>query len=103
MIEPGILWQVGWGAVAALVGGWLVVSFLPAGRAKALLARLTAVAMYVAFLCLFTTGFVRAEGMVGTIGFGFLVGLFLAGLLVSIWKGARELLGGDGSGEHAVH
>ncbi|MBW2241999.1 MAG: hypothetical protein JRH01_08420 [Deltaproteobacteria bacterium] len=103
MIDTGILWQVGWGAAAALVLGWLVVSFLPRGRAKALVARLTAVAMYVAFLCLFGTGFLRAEGTIGTIGFGFLVGLFAAGLLVSVWKGTRELLGGDESGEHAVH
>lgn len=103
MIDTGILWQVGLGAAAALVVGWLVVSFLPSGRTKALLARLTAVAMYVAFLCLFATGLLRAEGMVGTIGFGFLVGMFSAGLLVSLWKGARELAGGDKSGEHAVH
>lgn len=103
MMDTETLWQVGMGAVAALVAGWLVVSFLPSGRPKALLARLTAVAMYVAFLCLFTTGLLRAEGTAGTIGFGFMVGLFSAGMLVSLWKGARELFGSDESGEHAVH
>lgn len=55
MIDSGILWNVGWGAVGALVVGWLVVSFLPAGRGKALLARLSAAAMYVALLSLFST------------------------------------------------
>ena len=103
MIDTGILFQVGVGAAGALVAGWLVVSFLPSGRAKALFARLTAVAMYVAFLCLFTTGLLGAEGTAGRIGFGFLVGLFSAGMLVSLWKGARELVGGGESGEHAVH
>ncbi|MCP3987306.1 MAG: hypothetical protein GY723_23205 [bacterium] len=103
MIDTGVLWQVGWGAVSLVVVGWCVVSFLPGGRAKALLARATAAAMYVAFLCLFTTGFVRAEGTVGTIGFGFLVGLFSAGLLVSLWKGIGEIFGGGVGGEHAVH
>ncbi len=103
MIDSSILWNVGWSAVAAMVLGWLVVSFVPAGRGKALLARLTAIAMYVAFLCLFTAGFQRTESTVGTLGFGFLVGLFAAGFLVSLWKGVQELAGGASAGEHAAH
>ena len=96
MIDTGILWNVGWGAVGVLVVGWIVVSFLPQGRGKAILARLSALAMYTAFLALFTAGFQRAESMVGTIGFGFLVAFFATGLLVTLWKGAREVAGGSG-------
>ena len=54
LVDVAILKMVGFPALGALVLGWLVVSFLPAGRAQRLTARLAAAAMYLALVCLFT-------------------------------------------------
>ncbi|MAE93208.1 MAG: hypothetical protein CL910_00970 [Deltaproteobacteria bacterium] len=99
MIPGEILFKVGWGAVGVLVVAWLVVSF-SRGALRDRLARLATVAMYTALVCLFTSGLQGAEGWLGRGGFGFLVVLFGAGLLVSLWKLLRT---GAAGGEHAAH
>ncbi len=86
MIDSAVLWNLGWGAVAALVIAWLIVSFLAEGPLRHRLARFATVSMYVALLCLFVSGLQGAESLVGRAGFGFLSFIFGAGFLVSLWK-----------------
>ena len=54
VVDVAILKMVGFSALALLVLGWLVVSFLPPGRARRLDARFAAIAMYLALVCFFT-------------------------------------------------
>lgn len=99
MIPGEFLFPVGWGAVGVLVAAWLLVSF-SSGALRDRLARLATVAMYTALLCLFTSGFQGAESGLGRSGFGFLMALFGAGLLTSLWKLLRPA---PSSAEHAAH
>jgi len=97
----------GYSAVAVVVVGWLVVSFLPAGAGRTRAAWLAATAMYVAFLSLFSSLLLRAreaDSLAGTLGFGFLSALFGAGLLVALVRTIRSLAGpAGGSAYHAAH
>ncbi len=90
MIDTDILWSVGWGSVGLVLLAWLAVSFVSAPSWRERLARLGAIGLYGALLCLFLSGFQGAESRAGRIGFGFLVALFSAGLLVSLWKLLRR-------------
>ena len=45
--------MIGWGAVALLVAGWLIVSFSPPGPRRAIVEWLSASAMYLALSMLF--------------------------------------------------
>jgi len=97
----------GFSAVAVLVVGWLAVSFLPAGAARTRMAWLSATAMYVAFSSLFSSLLMRAreaDSLPGTLGFGFLTALFVAGLVVALVRTLRAFASSAGtSSEHAAH
>ena len=106
MIDVAILKIVGWSAVAALVVGWLAVSFLGQGRPRSVLARWASFFMYLALACLFT-GLTQnawaADRIALLIPFGFLWLIFLAGLVVSAVKGVGELRGGGAGDASATH
>ena len=76
---------VGFGAMAVLVCGWLVVSFSRPGPLRTVVEWLSACAMYVALLMLFTNLMLRAQANENTfalVAFGFLCLLFGTGLLI---------------------
>jgi len=90
---------VGWSGVAVLVVCWLWVSFSKPGPRQERIAWIGTVAMYVAFGCLFTSLFLRAQGATswpGMIGFGFLMVFFGAGLVVATARLLRVLVGRAG-------
>jgi hypothetical protein len=85
---------VGYGAVAALVVGWLVVSFSPPSPRRTLLEWLSASALYLALLMLFTNLSLRAREDGSTfvlVAFLFLCALFGGGLLVSLYNALTSL------------
>jgi hypothetical protein len=106
-VELSPLAIVGWSAVALVVACWLAVSFAAPGRLRLRAGWLGAVAMYVAFGCLFLSLFLRAranESLAGTIGFGFLLAFFTAGFVVATHRLLRALAGkGAGKVESATH
>jgi hypothetical protein len=92
---------VGFGAVAALVVCWLLAAFAAPGRLRDRSAWLGAVAMYVAFGCLFLSLFLRAranDSLAGTLGFGFLLLFFGAGLVLAVHRLVRAF-GGESAGK----
>ena len=96
-----LLRPVGYTAVGAVVLGWLVVSFLPRGRPRSVLEWLSTIALYVALASLFTHLVARAHAAgnwLALVAFGFLLVVFLGGLLVSITMMVRELTGTGGAG-----
>ena len=108
VIDVAILKLIGFTAVGALVVAWLAVSFTEDARRRSLLARLGALLLYVALTCLFVhlvsenweKGRIRARRD----PFGFLLGVFIAGLLsVTVVKGARELAGTGPGVDSATH
>ena len=95
---------VGYGAVAVLVIGWLVVSFSEPSPRRALLEWASASAMYVALLSLFVTLALRAHADGSTfvlVAFLFLCVLFGGGLLVSLYNTATALRA-PGKGAHGA-
>lgn len=87
-MEINPLALVGYGAVAVLVIGWLVVSFSAPSPRRALLEWVSADAMYVALLMLFVNLALRAHAngsVVVLIAFLFLCILFGGGLIVSLY------------------
>lgn len=105
---PGLspLEIAGIAAVAALVAGWLAVSFLPPGPARVRTAWLSATALYVALASLFVGLFLRArEGgsLAGTLAFGFLMGVFLAGVVLAAIRTAGSFRSRRAGGAHATH
>jgi O-antigen ligase len=96
VIDVAVLKIVGFACVALLVIAWLAVSFLAPGKARSRLAWVAATCMFLALLCFFVNLFqiaLRAESTVGMIAFGFLMALFIAGLVVSAVKTAGEFIG----------
>jgi hypothetical protein len=97
---------VGFSAVGLVVAGWLVVSFSRPGPARVRAAWLSATALYLALGTLFTSLFVRARqggSLAGTIVFGFLMAVFVAGLVLAAVRSGgafTKRLGKDG---HATH
>jgi len=106
-VELSPLATVGWSAVAVVVACWLTVSFAAPGPAKLRAGWLGAVAMYVAFGCLFLSLFLRARGgdsLAGMIGFGFLLAFFSVGFLLASQRLLRALAGKTtGKVESATH
>lgn len=98
---------VGWSAVAVVIACWLSVSFSAPGRIRLRAGWLGAVAMYVAFGCLFLSLFLRARGndsLAGTIGFGFLLAFFSVGFVLATHRLLRALAGKSaGKVESATH
>lgn len=87
---------VGYAAVAALVVGWLAVSFSAPGPRRETLEWLSATALYVALLCLFVNLGLRARAADSTAAFYafvFLCLFFGGGLLVSAYNAVRSLRG----------
>ena len=81
-----ILTPIGWGAVAAVVAGWLAVSFLPAGRPRAVLESLSATGLFAALLALFANlvdDAVREQSRIRTAAFGILLALFSCSFVLS--------------------
>ena len=107
MVDVALLKIVGFSAVALVVVGWLAVSFMaPRGRGQDLVARFATLAFYVALSCLFTNlsqGAWAKGQMALLIPFGFLWLVFLAGVVVSLWKWVGALRGGGAGGVHATH
>ena len=88
---------VGFGAVAALVVGWLVVSFTRPGPRRAVIEWLSATALYVALVSLFSSLAHDAwtqGGTVALVAFGFLTLLFGAGAAVCLVNTLLSLRGG---------
>jgi len=104
--DVAILKAVGFTAAGALVLGWLVVSFLPAGRTQRLAARLSAGAMYLALACLFThltqENWEKGRAIL-FVPFGFLLGVFVAGFFLTLVKWVRELGSAGESAASATH
>jgi hypothetical protein len=91
---------VGFAAVAVLVACWLTAAFVAPGPRRDRAAWLGATAMYVAFGCLFLSLFLRAranDSLPGTLGFGFLLAFFTAGLGVALHRLLRAFAGGGTS------
>ena len=106
MVDVAILKAVGFTAAGALVLGWLVVSFLPAGRPQRLAARLSAAAMYLALVCLFTQltqeNWEKGRAIL-FVPFGFLLGVFVSGFFLTLVKWVRELGSAGESAASATH
>jgi len=97
---------VGWTAVGLLVLGWLVVSFSAPSRSRTVIEWLTATAMYVALLSLFTAGFRRglaADSTLMLVGFGFLCFMFGGGLLVALYRTFAAARGAEDHIESATN
>ena len=97
---------VGATALVAVIIGWLVVSFLPEGRGRALLGRLSSAALYLALASLFTNltqNAWAADRWMLWIPFGFLWLVFIVGFCLSLIKWIGELRGGGGASAHATH
>jgi hypothetical protein len=93
---------IGWGAVAVLVVGWLVVSFSGPGPRRAIIEWVSATAMYLALCMLFSNLILRAwngGNHFALVAFGFLGLMFGMGLCVSLYNTLRVVRGGGPSGE----
>lgn len=106
-METAVLLKVvGWGAVALLVVGWLVVSFSEAGPRRTAVERWSATLLFTALLCLFVSLLLRAwtnGSTPGLAAFGFLVALFTTSWVVSLVKAIRATGGGpEGASGHDV-
>ncbi len=88
--------MIGWGAVAVLVVGWLVISFSEQGPRRAVIEWLSASAMYLALTMLFTNLIMRSwtsGNRLGLVAFGFLGVMFVSGLGVSLYHALRAARG----------
>ncbi len=97
---------VGIAAVSILAIGWLVVSFARSDTVQSRVAWIATCALYLALAVLFTNLSRRAweaENYVVLAAFGFLLGVFASGFLVSLVKTAGAFARGRASGSHATH
>jgi hypothetical protein len=98
---------VGWSAVAVVVACWLTVSFVAPGATRLRAGWLGASAMYVAFICLFLSMYLRMRGndsLAGMIGAGFLLAFFSVGFVLAALRTLRALAGKvAGKVESATH
>jgi hypothetical protein len=95
-VELSPLATVGWSAVAVVVACWLTVSFTAPGPLRLRAGWLGACAMYVAFLCLFGSLFLRtraADNLFGMLGSGFLLVFFSFGFVLAAGRTLRALAG----------
>lgn len=105
-VDVAILKIVGFGSVALLVLGWLIVSFQKEGAGRARLSRLSSAFLYLALVSLFTNltqDAWEAGRWALVVPFGFLLGVFVSGFAVSVVKFIGQLTGGQGEGAHATH
>ena len=105
-VDVAILKIVGFGSVALLVLGWLIVSFLKEGAWRARLSRLSSAFHYLALVSLFTNltqEAWEAGRWVLVVPFGFLLCVFVSGFGVSVVKFIGQLVGGQGESAHAIH
>jgi len=96
-----VLRPVGFTAAGLVVLGWLVVSFLPRGRARSVLEWASTIALYVALASLFANLVARAHAAgnwLAVVAFGLLLVIFVGGLCVSLAMMVRELTGTGGAG-----
>jgi len=103
VIDVSVLKIVGFSSLSLLVIGWLVVSFLAAGKARSRVAWVAATCMFLALLCLFTNLFqeaFHAESMLGMIAFGFLGAIFTGGVVVSTFKTVGQFIGRDSASQY---
>lgn len=106
MPELSALQIVGIIGAASLVIAWLAVSFQRPGSARARTAWVGTTSMYLAFGAFFSglfQGAREADSLVGMIAFGFLLGVFLAGLSVSAVRTVGAFRKGAQSAQHAAH
>ena len=98
---------VGWSAALGVVVCWLTLSFASAATTRLRAGWLGATAMYVAFVCLFLSLFLRAqagESRGAMIGFGFLLAFFGVGLVIAAQRTLRAFAGKEvGKVESATH
>jgi O-antigen ligase len=100
VIDVSVLKIVGFASLSLLVIGWLVVSFLAAGKTRSRVAWVAVTCMFLALLCLFVNLFqsaLREESMLGMIAFGFLGAMFSGGVVVSTVKTVGEFIGRAGT------
>jgi hypothetical protein len=93
---------IGWGAVALVVVGWLVVSFSAPSRRRSVIEWLSACGLYVALCALFWSLILRAwegDNHFALVAFGFLGLMFAVGLGVALFNTVRALRGGGEKGE----
>ena len=87
---------VGFGALAFVVVGWLIVSFSAPSPRRVLVEWLSATALYVALSALFTNLCLRAwenDSTFALVAFGFLLVVFVGGGLVSLANALLSLRG----------
>jgi hypothetical protein len=99
----GWISTVGYSALGVLVVGWLVVSFSAPGPRRTLLEWISATALFAALASLFANLWLGAEGLLGTLGFGFLLVLFGCGLAVSTAQTLLSLRGEPKGQASATH
>jgi hypothetical protein len=94
--------MVGWTAVGFVVLGWLFVSFAAESRRRAVIEWLSASALYLALIMLFSN-LIRRSWESGNhfalVAFGFLALMFTMGLCVALFNTVRTARGQVGSGE----
>ncbi len=93
-------------ALGCVALGWLVVSFSRPGPRRAVVEWLSACAGYVALVAFFAGlfhGGLQAGSWPRMLGFGLLLGLFSAGLVVCLVQTARSLAGGGPEQQSATN
>ena len=97
---------IGYGALAALVCGWLVVSFARPGPLRTLVEWVSACAMYLALLMLFTHLTLRAQAsdnLFALLAFGFLCLMFGTGFGVCSYHALTTLRRSEGPADSATN
>ena len=97
---------IGFGALAVLVCGWLLVSFSRPGQLRTLVEWLSACAMYLALLMLFTNLALRAhagDNLFALLAFGFLCLVFGTGLVVCSYHTVSAMRGEGGPADSATN
>ena len=91
-----VLSTISTAAIAVVVVGWLVVSFLKPGAARRKFEWIAATSLFVALLCFFLNLLRRSiatDNEAGMIAFGFLSVMFTCSLAVSSVRTIRALTG----------
>ena len=94
------------GALAVVVLGWLLISFLAAGATRSMLSWIATSALYVFLVSLFLSLTLEAwaDGKNAVVfAFGFLCVLFGSGLLVSLAKTVGQIRTGASSSSDVIH
>ena len=94
----GLSWMawVGFGGLAVLVVGWLVVSFSQPSSRREIVEWVSACGMYTALLMLFVSLATRAHAagsIAGLVAFGLLIAVFGSGLVLCLVQTLRSVRG----------